>query len=65
MPAKRKRKVAAKVANRRGRQIIAYIDESMKDDFAALALANDRTLTAELVRALRYWLAVRGEPPER
>lgn len=63
MAAKRKKAVPPKVANRRGRQIIAYVEEGLKEEFAALAESNDRTLTAELMRALRYWISVKGSPP--
>jgi len=41
---------------RSGVQILARIDSALKERLQALARENDRTLTAELVRAIRAYL---------
>jgi len=42
--------------SRSGVQLIARIDADLKDRLLRLAKSNDRTLTAELVRAIRQYL---------
>lgn len=44
-------------ASRSGVQLIARIEKDLKNRLMAVAKANDRTITAELVRAIRSYLA--------
>jgi hypothetical protein len=49
-------KPVKKTPNRRGVQLLAFIPPEIKEGMRDLGALNDRTLTQELVRALRSWL---------
>lgn len=49
-----------RVSNRKGRQIIAYIPTELKQSLAEHAKANDRTVTAEIIRAIKLYLGIKS-----
>ena len=49
----------SKASNRKGRQIIAYIPTELKTAIAEHAKSNDRTITAEIIRAIKSYLGTK------